>query len=63
MGSRELLLSYLWQRMVGAWDAEEFAEAQSFNRYFDAVDNMTAEEYTEIHINPDSKKVIANDSL
>ncbi len=63
MESRDLLLGYLWQRMVGAWDEGNLLEAQSFNRYFDAIDKMSNDEYNEIYSNPDSKKVAANDSL
>ena len=63
MGSRDLLLGYLWQRMVEAWDRGHLLEAQSFNRYFEAIEKMSAEEYNEIHLNLDGKKVAANDSL
>lgn len=63
MESRDLLLGYLWQRMVRAWDQGNLLEAQSFNHYFDAIDKMSDDEYNEIHSNPDSKKVAANDSL
>ena len=63
MGSRDLLLGYLWQRMVDAWDDGDLLEAQSFNRYFDAIEKMSDNEYNEIHSNLDSKKVAANDSL
>lgn len=63
MGSRDLLLQYLWQRMVKAWDAEEINEAQSFNRYFDAIDEMGVIEYNEMYTNPNNKKVTAHDSI
>lgn len=63
MGSRDLLLGYLWQRMVDAWDDGRLIEAQSFNRYFDVIEKMTDGEYNEIHSNPEIKKVAANDSL